>query len=519
MLIDKARENAKQRVRVNSSSFVNITCLENRACALSVGSFSVGMECAVEGCVLTKCMSERSLEGGGMKMLMKRGESEVKVSGCSFGMCVCSTGNGRGGGIMIDALDPNRVPDQMPASPLGLRMENIRFMMNDALVGKDVFIRCDLIELQLNERLFGLDFSQEALKLNNSMCESDGEVNIDVDLIPLITFYYSSQVFVCVKGSDSMQCGRQDAPCESIGNGVQHIQGGIAIMIIIDGEGMMGEECVIGDVRMVSMGREKATVHFEGKMEERGEERSVMVFVNESVVERCLFVFGSEFEANHKFVLKVKNGSMEMRSCEYISSAVELKLDNTIVIMESGELRMWEMEFSSLHLRAPLIVLCEESKVFLGETNIWNVTCEGDAAVVVVGGKAELEMKEMSFENISLLTNGCMLVIDGAEEEIRVTNCSFEKCVNMNGKGSMMEMRESREVQFEACLFDGERSEEGEKKINGKTNEEEEMCKWSGSLVNIAKSSVFMKVSTITNSPEGEITMSGERIRIKTENI
>ncbi|KAH7816980.1 uncharacterized protein MONOS_8707 [Monocercomonoides exilis] len=430
-------------------------------------------------------------------------------------VCVCSTGNGRGGGMMIDALDPNveHVNTEMP--PLGLRLENIRFMMNDAFVGKDVFIRCDSIELQLNERLFGLDFSQEALKGKDSMCGSDGEGKVDVDLILLITFYYSSQVFVCVNGSDNRQCGAQNNPCESIGNAVLHIQRSIGNTIWIDGEGMMGEECVIGDVRMVSMMRENATVHFEGKIEKSSEEDNIMKFVNESAVERCSFEFGSEFEANHKFVLKVKNGSMEMRSCEFISSAVELKLDNTIVIMESGELRMWEMEFSSLHLRAPLIVLREESKVQTRETNIWNVTCEGDEAVVVVEGKAVFEMKEMSFENISLLTDGCVITFDGAEEEIRVTDCLHAKCVHMNGKGNMMEMRECREVQLEACLFDGERCEGGEKKINWKTNEEEEMCRWNGSLVDVVKSYVMMKVSTFSNSPEGGITMSGERIRIE----
>ncbi|KAH7817558.1 uncharacterized protein MONOS_14001 [Monocercomonoides exilis] len=192
MLIDKARENTKQRVRVNSSSFVNITCLENRASVMSVGSFLSGMECVIEGCVLTKCMSERSLDGGGMKISMKRGDSEVKVSGCSFEMSVCLTGNGRGGGMMIDALDPNVECSNTEIQPLGLRLENIRFMMNDAFVGKDVFIRCDSIDLQMNERLFELNFSQEALKGEKSMCGSDGEGKVDVDLMPLIAFNYSS---------------------------------------------------------------------------------------------------------------------------------------------------------------------------------------------------------------------------------------------------------------------------------------------------------------------------------------
>eukprot|EP00770_Monocercomonoides_exilis_P006361 MONOS_6328.1-p1 / transcript=MONOS_6328.1 / gene=MONOS_6328 / organism=Monocercomonoides_exilis_PA203 / gene_product=unspecified product / transcript_product=unspecified product / location=Mono_scaffold00198:30-5202(-) / protein_length=1690 / sequence_SO=supercontig / SO=protein_coding / is_pseudo=false len=169
MLINNAMENTKQTVKVNCSSFTNITCFDNRACVMSAGSFSAGMECVVEGCIMTKCMSEKSVEGGGMKMLLKRGVSELKVSGCSLGMCVCSTGKGRGGGMMIDALDPNEKNTNTEMLPIGLRLENIRFMMNDAFVGKDVFIRCDSIDSQLNERLFELDFDQEALKGKDSI--------------------------------------------------------------------------------------------------------------------------------------------------------------------------------------------------------------------------------------------------------------------------------------------------------------------------------------------------------------
>ncbi|KAH7824001.1 uncharacterized protein MONOS_7956 [Monocercomonoides exilis] len=95
---------------------------KNRACVMNVGSFSSGMECEIEGCVLTKCISEKSKEGGGMKACLKRGESELKVRGCSFVMCMCSTEDGRGGGAMIDAIDPNAksVEKEMPA--LGVKL-------------------------------------------------------------------------------------------------------------------------------------------------------------------------------------------------------------------------------------------------------------------------------------------------------------------------------------------------------------------------------------------------------------
>ncbi|KAH7819323.1 uncharacterized protein MONOS_9724 [Monocercomonoides exilis] len=519
VLISKARENTKQIVRVNSSSFANITCLENRACVMSVGSFLNGMECEIEGCVLTKCMSERSLEGGGMKMLMKRGESEMKVSGCSFGMCVCSTGNGRGGGMMIDALDPNGEHTNTEIPPLGLRLENIRFMMNDAFVGKDVFIRCDSIDLQLNERLFGLDFSQEALKGKDSMCGSDGEGKVDVDLIPLITFYYSSQVFVCVNGSDNRQCGAQNHPCESIGNAVQHIQRSMMNVLWIDGEGMMGEECVIGDVRMVSMGREKATVHFEGKMEERGEERSMMVFVNESVVERCLFVFGEMFESTQKYVVKVKEGQMVMNECSFEGSASGMgkMLKNTLVGVEGGEMEMVRCTIRNICHCGRLVVFCGESLAVMDETRIWDVESEGE--MIVVEGEARVSVKEVGMENITIMGEWSVMGMRGSGDG-NLSNCTFSGCESGREKGGIVLVENCEDVWIEMCDVCGGVDKEDEERNLMEMNEKEEkegrerICKWNGSMVGVEKSRVVMKDTRIQESGKGGLSVSGGSVTI-----
>ncbi|KAH7819305.1 uncharacterized protein MONOS_14575 [Monocercomonoides exilis] len=519
VLNNKARENTKQRVMVNSSSFANITCVENRACVMSVGSFLNGMECEIEGCVLTKCMSERSEEGGGIKTLMKRGESEVKVSGCSFGMCVCSTGNGRGGGMMIDALDPNVEHTNTEIPPLGLRLENIRFMMNDAFVGKDVFIRCDSIDLQLNERLFGLDFSQEALKGKDSMCGSDGEGNVDVDLIPLITFYYSSQVFVSVKGSDSVQCGRQDAPCESIGNAVQHIQRSMMNVLWIDGEGMMGEECVIGDVRMVSMGREKATVHFEGKMEERGEERSMMVFVNESVVERCLFLFGEMFESAQKYAVKVKEGRMVMNECSFEGSASGMgkRLKSTLVGVEGGEMEMVRCTIRNIRHCGRLVMFCGESLVVMDETRILDVESEGD--VVVVEGEARVSVKEVGMENITIMGEWSVIAMRGCGDG-SVSNCSFRGCESGREKGGVVLLSSCEDVRIEMCDVCGGVDKADEERKFMEMNEKEEkegrerICKWNGSMVGVEKSRVVMKDTRIQESGKGGLSVNEGSVTI-----
>ncbi|KAH7824122.1 uncharacterized protein MONOS_17554 [Monocercomonoides exilis] len=193
-------------IKVNGSSFTNITNGENRAGMLSVDTFESAMECVLEGCSVSSCRSEMSEEGGGMKVCLKRGESEVRVVWCSLGMCSCSGVKGRGGGMMVDALDPNE-GGTSALGPVGIRMENVRFWGNEAFVEKDVFIKCHSIGKQINKTLFVLDFEQDALKGKNSMCGSNGEGKVDIDLIPLITFFHSAQVFVSVNGSDSRQCG------------------------------------------------------------------------------------------------------------------------------------------------------------------------------------------------------------------------------------------------------------------------------------------------------------------------
>ncbi|KAH7825106.1 uncharacterized protein MONOS_6344 [Monocercomonoides exilis] len=486
MLINNAMENTKQTVKVNCSSFTNITCFDNRACVMSAGSFSAGMECEIEGCTMTKCMSEKSMEGGGMKMLLKRGVSELKVSGCSLGMCVCSTGKGRGGGMMIDALDPNEKNTNTEISPIGLRLENIRFMMNDAFIGKDVFIRCVSIASQINERLFELDFDQEALRGKDSICGSDGEGKTDINLIPLITFFFGQQVFISVNGSNNRQCGAQTNPCKSVSCGVSHIQRGMGNFIWIDGEGDIGGECAIGDLCMKSMKKAKGTIHFNEVIQEMESEGSVIVFVNECAVERCVHEFGELFEANHKCIMKVKNGTTIMRECECLSSTSELVIDSIVMAVEGGELEMDKCLVSRMKLRVPLMEFIGESKAVMSETRIDDLKSEGN--VIEIGDTAKVELKELDAENITISRSGSVAKIQNAAKRVVLSNCSFGKCFSSKEKGSIVFVDNCDDMNFDSCNFLGDLGDEA-KEESRRNDRTDEICKWNGSLVDVVKSS------------------------------
>eukprot|EP00770_Monocercomonoides_exilis_P012767 MONOS_12711.1-p1 / transcript=MONOS_12711.1 / gene=MONOS_12711 / organism=Monocercomonoides_exilis_PA203 / gene_product=unspecified product / transcript_product=unspecified product / location=Mono_scaffold00723:6891-14219(+) / protein_length=2442 / sequence_SO=supercontig / SO=protein_coding / is_pseudo=false len=512
MLRGKENGDGVMLVSINSSSFTSITCNDSRATVLNGGSFDVGMKCCVEKCVMTKCLSEKSEEGGGMTVSLRSGGSELKVSGCSFGMCICSIVKGRGGGLMIDASGLGETQaDTEDALPLGIMIESTRFTMNDAFVGKDVFIRCKWIEKQINEKLFSLDFSQDALKSNNSICGSDEEKR-DIDLIPLITFYYGQQVFVCVNGRDIRQCGEQTNPCKSISHGVSHIQKGIMNVIFIDGEGDIGGECVMGDVSVKPMKKAKATVHFNATVQEMGNEGNMVTFVNECVVERCVFEFGEQFSSSHSCIMKVKNGTTEMRECECLTSATELTIHSTIMGVEGGELEMDKCVFTRMKLSVPLIEFIGGSKAAISETKIDDFESEGN--VIEVGDRAEVEMKELDVQSITLSRSGSAVHMQNLVKDEVLSNCSFGKCLSSKEKGSIVSVSNCANVRFDLCRFSGDLEEEAreEKKTNGRT---EEVCKWKGSVVDAISSSLTMKYTTISNSKKGGLSLSGGSVVIE----
>ncbi|KAH7827767.1 uncharacterized protein MONOS_14225 [Monocercomonoides exilis] len=512
MLRSKENGDGVMLLSINSSSFASITCNDSRAAILNDGSFDGGMKCCVEKCVMTKCLSEKSEEGGGMKVSLRSRGSELKVSGCSFGMCICSIVKGRGGGLMIDASGLGETEaDTEDAPPLGIMIESTRFTMNDAFVGKDVFIRCKWIEKQINEKLFSLDFSQDALKSNNSICGSDEEKR-DIDLIPLITFYYGQQVFVCVNGRDIRQCGEQTNPCKSVSHGVSHIQKGIMNVIFIDGEGDIGGECVMGDVSVKPMKKVKATVHFNATVQEMGNEGNMVMFVNECVVERCVFEFGEQFSSSHSCIMKVKNGTTEMSECECLSSATELTIHSTIMGVEGGELEMDKCVFTRMKLSVPLIEFIGESKAVISETKIDNMESEGN--VIEVGDRAEVEMKELDVQNITFSRSGSVVKMQNLAKNEVLSNCSFGKCLSSKEKGSIVSVSKCANVRFDLCRFSGDLEEKAseEKKTNGRT---EEVCKWKGSVVDAISSSLTMKYTTISNSKKGGLSLSGGSVVIE----
>eukprot|EP00770_Monocercomonoides_exilis_P015510 MONOS_15460.1-p1 / transcript=MONOS_15460.1 / gene=MONOS_15460 / organism=Monocercomonoides_exilis_PA203 / gene_product=unspecified product / transcript_product=unspecified product / location=Mono_scaffold01239:53-3990(-) / protein_length=1253 / sequence_SO=supercontig / SO=protein_coding / is_pseudo=false len=414
----------------------------------------------VDGCNVNRCSCVCG-KGGGIYVGLK-GNGKIVVNGMSVidgNKAENNGGNGgRGGGMMIDALDGSAEADRRRAPFLGLRMENIRFVMNEAFVGRDVFIKCHSIGEQINETLFVLDFEQDALKSNNSMCGSDAIEGVVVDLIPLITFFHGPQVFVSGGERDSRQCGAQNNPCLSIECAVKHIQKGVMNAILVDGEGKMGGECLIGDMEVKLVSRTAATIHLDSRIEVGWDEESIVVFVGECSVEKCLFVMEVGFWSMDGWIVKVENGRTEMRECGF-SSSLELEVNGTFMGIVSGELSMEKCTFSWISTTQPLFSFCEGGTVVMTETRIWGVESKSDG-MVVIGGDSRVEMKMWNVMNVTMSGVGSIIGGRDGKEEVSLLNCSMRGVRNVNNKGGQMVISECTNVRMESCSFDGDDGKE-----------------------------------------------------------
>ncbi|KAH7820060.1 uncharacterized protein MONOS_5461 [Monocercomonoides exilis] len=116
---------------------------------------------------------------------------------------------------------------------------------------------------------------------------------------------------------------------------------------------------------------------------------------------------------------------------------------------------------------------------------------------------------------MTVLDGGCAIAVEDAEQEVSALNCSFEKCVNSKDKGSMMQIRRSKEVKVEICVLDGDKGEKEAETVNEGNKGKEGLCEWSGFLIDIENSNVEMKETTVMKSKVGGLWVSGGSVKIE----
>ncbi|KAH7820228.1 uncharacterized protein MONOS_7769 [Monocercomonoides exilis] len=125
-----------------------------------------------------------------------------------------------------------------------------------------------------------------------------------------------------------------------------------------------------------------------------------------------------------------------------------------------------------------------------------------------------------------------MKLMDG-KEMITLSNCSFGECSSAKEKGGMVSVVGCVGVRMEMCEFDGKREESerrggrggrgGEEGESVKWNKEgksfnvlkEEICRWNGSMVDLERSTMELRETTMRNSKKGGLSVSEGNVKIE----
>ncbi|KAH7826988.1 uncharacterized protein MONOS_3538 [Monocercomonoides exilis] len=458
---------------------------------------------------ITEGKAETSEKGGaifftlGASGSMKMIDSTTSQSSCT---------NGKGGGVYLATKERGE---------LNFSFVGMKFSSNTARVGNDIFIECFNITSQINESQFQFDLRENHYSRINAIYGFDScEHKEDTNLIDFVTIHQSDTIVVSsVNGSNDRQCGTNTHPCASIEHGLIHLTSELISQILVVEESVIGREINLKEMSLSSKSRENCKIEVKSSIEKT---KDALVTTTGTVsLVRVKFVFDSNFISSHESLISPEGGILEMMNCSFDSkqSDEDGNIEFAIIpfqllSMEKGEFQLDGCAISNLVLHELALYLSSplSSVIYLFE--ISNSTIK--TSLIDINECGQLTIKDFKTENITVEGNEESLISClSPKKTIQLTNCTMCGVSSKITKGKLIKVENCTDVKMDNCIFDGMTKERNEKNLNI----EEEICRWEGSLVDIVKSSVFMKDIIFSNSAEGGITMSGGNFIIEAGNF
>ncbi|KAH7825455.1 uncharacterized protein MONOS_2406 [Monocercomonoides exilis] len=499
-------KNEKINLQIEKSSFSGVKRSDNGASILE--SASENKIClVVNESNITEDKADTSEKGGAIFFTLGASGS-MKMIDSTISHCGCSESRGRGGGVHLATKERGE---------LDFAFVGMKFSANTASVGNDIFIECFNITSQINETQFRFDLREGHYTRMNAIYGIDScEHTDDTDLIDFVTIHQSDTIVVSsVNGSNERQCGTSTLPCASIDYGLMHLTSDFMSQMIVIGESVIGEEINLKEMGLSSKNREMCEVEFETEIEKTKE--SLMKTTGTVSLLRVNFVFDPNFISSHKSLISPEGGILEVMNCSFASKQLTeegsisfTEIPFHIINVEKGELQLDGCSISNLILHESALYLSSSLPSVIYLLTICNSTIK--TSLIDLNECGQLTIKDFKTENITVEGNeesliSCLTM----KKTMQLTNCTMGGVSTNNAKGKLMKLEDCLDVKMDSCIFEGNSKERNEKKLNM----EEEICRWDGSLVDIVKSSVVMKDTTISNSPKGGISMSGGNVIIE----
>ncbi|KAH7831389.1 uncharacterized protein MONOS_13081 [Monocercomonoides exilis] len=493
-------------IEIDNSSFSGVKRSDNGPSILE--SKSDKKIClVVNSSNITEDKAEYSEKGGAIFFTLGASGS-MKMIGSTISHCSCSNNTGRGGGMYLATKE---------RGGLNFTFVGMKFNGNTAKVGNDIFIECFNITSQINERQFQFDLREGHYNRSNAIFGRDEcDYPSDTDLIEFVTIHQSDTIVVSsVNGTNERQCGTNTLPCYSINHGLIHMTSDFISQMFIVEESVIEEEMNLEEMSLSSKSRDFCEV--EVKPEITSEKNSLISTIGTVSLLRVNFVFDSNFISQHESLISPDGGILEIMNCSFSSKQLIedgivafTRIPFHIINMAKGELQIMECKVTNLVLHKSALYLSSSLPSVIDSLSICNSTIE--TSLIDINECGQLKIDRLLAENITVEGKEESLIYClSMKKTVQLANCTIGGVSSKTTKGKLMKVENGLDVKMDSCIFDGSSKERNEQYLN----EEEEMCRWDGSLVDITKSSVLMKDTTLSNSPDGGITMSGGNVNIE----
>ncbi|KAH7829813.1 uncharacterized protein MONOS_3356 [Monocercomonoides exilis] len=494
------------------------------------------LKMVVRNTTMKKCGGTRCGKGGAIFALLNEG-GQFDCLFCTISECFCST-TGRGGWLFLECTSTAE-------QPLNFVLSNITFKDNSAFRGRDVYVKCHSLENQIADEQFLLDLRAPFVKdLAMWGCTTDSFVG-EEDLLLRVVKYQSETIFVSSADEnheDSKQCGELNTPCESLNVGVKHIIPSSYSQLLISKDTVVVGECRVQNVCIHSQEPPStAFVHLNSTIS--GDTGNLITASGKIRIESVKFSIGQWFSYSGSSIIHETNGQLSLSFVDF-SSIVDASnidsvvLNSTLLSIENGILHVDNCSVSLLSFKKSAFLLNGD------EINITNFRLEqikSTSNVFEIGQCKEVAFNWVVADEVEL-SEGCIIAIHGSNSgtvsfgissfkncsrnsegasvlyafstsaQIVLSNCSCSNCGSLSNKGSIMELNNAKGFSMDLCQFIGVKTKESE---NERNRDFEEICKWNGSLVHSANTSLAMKDVTIFNASSGGLSISSGNVMIE----
>ncbi|KAH7828008.1 uncharacterized protein MONOS_12646 [Monocercomonoides exilis] len=400
----------------NGGSEITLRNMTGLGCVVGAGSLITsngGSSLRVDGESRFENIQTESVSGGCLKSEMKLNDL-LEIESSFILTCSANGNGGRGGGIYM-GLSDNCVNN--------FALTTLTFEDNVAAEGRDLFIWCKKLNETVTKERFGFEYEYE-----NGEGEGKG---MAVDMKGIDRDYFAESVDlglflvemkrmeVCVsrEGYDTLGCGSDGHPCESMWSGISHI----------DRRGTEGERKVkvrdkgtIEDIYSftdalviegcVNEGEaiKHKPVHFEGTINGDSSSTSSVISSTVSLILLSLMLqIPCQFEPNMNSLIS-SNGVLQFKDCLFeIQSSSDI-IQYSLITTTSGSCTLKGCSLADCSfVKFPLMMA---SSVLFENSNFSNIVNtgsgeEGGVARVILKNEEDLVIKSTNASSCSLSSN------------------------------------------------------------------------------------------------------------------